>query len=80
MPTATIPKTVTGGEELVVIPRKLYESFIRRFQTGKPLKEFDTDLEAAIAEYRSGDYFGPFDSAGKAIGFLRAHRRPHSKR
>ncbi len=78
--TITIPRTLTGGEELVVIPRKLYERFVRGLQKGKPQTKFDRDLDAAIAEYRSGNYFGPFDSADAAIGFLRQHRKSPTKR
>ncbi len=77
--TITIPRTLTGGEELVVIPRKLYERFVRGFQRGKPQTKLDRDLDAAIAEYRSGDSFGPFDSADAAIGFLREHRKSTRK-
>lgn len=59
MNTITIPKSVTGREELVVIPRKEYErmkaSMVPTFYTkGKAALRLDRRVEKALREYRAG--------------------------
>ena len=62
MSTVTIPKKITGGEELVVISRKEYEKFLRVTKTGAR-SGFDRGLDDAIQEVRKGKKVGPFRSA-----------------
>jgi len=55
----TIPKKVSGGEELVVIPRKQYETLLRRQKVVPVIKMTSTqkkDLEEARREYKKGEY------------------------
>lgn len=58
----TIPKNITKGEELVVIPRKEYEEFSRWKGTVKLFKSFiptsaqKKDLRNARKEYMLGKY------------------------
>lgn len=56
MSTITIPKKITKGEELVVIPRKDYERLLKY----PKIKKLDQDLEKALEDVRAGRLFGPF--------------------
>jgi len=64
MATITIPRKITKGEELVVIPRKEYEEFSRWRKVMKPLKKTFTptknqkkELKKARQDYKKGNYF-----------------------
>jgi len=59
MTTITIPKKLTKGEELVVIPRKQYEKFLGILESYSRL---DRDLDEAIRQTRKGETIGPFNS------------------
>lgn len=76
MITITIPKELTEKGELVVIPRKEYEGYLRLLK--KPKKklysQLDTDLDEAIEEYRAGKSHGPFDNAKDLIKSLKNKR------
>ncbi len=59
MNTVTIPKSVTGREELVVLPRKEYErmkaSMVPTFYLkGKTALKLDRRVERALREYHRG--------------------------
>lgn len=62
MPILTIPKQLTKGDELVVIPRREYEVFsewretIGRFKEFMPTPALKRDLKRARAEYRRGKF------------------------
>lgn len=62
MPLITIPKKMTKGDELVVIPRSEYEEISRWRKMLKPFKEFvptsaqKRDVKQARADYRKGRY------------------------
>jgi len=61
MITITIPKKITKGEELVVIPRKEYERVLRIFKKEKKTRtQLDRDLEKALEDVKAGRLFGPF--------------------
>lgn len=59
MPTLTIPKKITKGEELVIMPRKEYDEFS---QWRKEVKYFNPTsaqvkaLRQAEKEYKKGKY------------------------
>ena len=59
MTTITIPKKLTKGAELVVIPRKEYEEFLK-LRKVIPLVELTPsqkrDLEQARKEFARGEY------------------------
>lgn len=61
MTTVTIPKKVTKGEELVVIPRKDYEEFLR-FRKLRAFSKLDKDLQEAMIDVFEGRVSGPFNS------------------
>lgn len=59
MPVITIPKKVKKGEELVAIPRKEYEEFLRLrkyIPTIKLTAAQKRDLVQARKEYQKGEY------------------------
>lgn len=72
---ATIPKRITGQGELVVLSRREYDALVRISREAIAKKELDRELAISLAEYRAGDGYGPFDTAEKAVMFLKAHRR-----
>ncbi|MDO8659464.1 MAG: hypothetical protein Q7K54_02575 [Candidatus Parcubacteria bacterium] len=90
MNTLTIPKNLIQNDDLVVLPRKVYESLLRgqnnniivkrsssfKIKRGqeKFYDELDKDLTEAIREYKAGKFVGPFDTANEAIKFLRSRR------
>lgn len=49
--TITIPKKITKGEELVVIPRSLYEKFFHR---EKEIKEVLNKVKRGRKAYKEG--------------------------
>ena len=67
MATVTIPKKITKGEELVVIPRKVYEKLLFKI-------ELDRDLEKALEDVKRGRLIGPFSTAKEAIDALKRAR------
>lgn len=52
MNTITIPKKITGGEELVIIPRKKYDEFLRLRQIVKNEDTEDLDTDLALKVYQ----------------------------
>lgn len=71
MNTVTIPKSVTRGEELVIIPRKEYEMFVH----AETPKKSPTDLaiDEGLQDIREGRISPPFHSAKAATQYL--HRK-----
>lgn len=67
---ATIPKRITGKEELVVLPRADYENMLLLIKQ----KNLSQELKDALREYERGDYHGPFNTAEEGRGFLKAHK------
>ena len=59
MATITTNKSITKGEELVIIPRKEYE----KLMSDKNKKNnLDKKLLAALQEIKQGKIIGPFNS------------------
>jgi hypothetical protein len=62
MATITIPKKITKGEELVIIPRKEYEEFskwqvfLKSFRIFAPTSAQKKDLERARQDYKKRKY------------------------
>lgn len=73
MNVITIPKNLIKNDDLVLIPRKEYERFLRIAKVKKqPYSRLDRDLSEAIKEYREGKATGPFSSAKDLIKSLRS--------
>ncbi|MEK7169405.1 MAG: hypothetical protein AAB377_02960 [Patescibacteria group bacterium] len=66
MTTITIPQKITKGEELVAIPRKEYERFLRVVK--KKYTKLDVDLDKVIREVKKEKIKGPFSSV-KALRY-----------
>lgn len=66
MNTLTIPKNLIQNDDLIVLPRKLYESLLRS-SSGFATSKIDKDLAESILEYKSGKTMGPF----KTVAALR---------
>jgi len=62
MNVLTIPKNLIKNDDLVVIPRKEYEAFLRVSSRQKPYSQLDRGLDEAIKEVREGKTTGPFSS------------------
>ena len=73
MNTLTIPKKITRGEELIIIPRKEYEKFLL-ISKKRPTSKLDRDLNRAITEVRRGEIFGPFETADKLLQSLKSKK------
>ncbi len=61
MNTITIPKKITKGEELLIIPRKEYEALLMC----PKIKKLDQGLEKALRDVRMGRVFGPFKTVSE---------------
>ena len=67
MNTLTIPKNLIQNDDLVVLPRKFYESLLRSNSNSISSSKLDKDLVESIKEYKMGKTFGPF----KTVSALR---------
>lgn len=56
------------GEELVIIPRKIYERLLFKV-------ELDRDLKKALEDVKKGRLIGPFSTAKEAIAALKEARK-----
>lgn len=74
MTAITIPREITGGEEFVVIPQKLYEKFLRILvlssQTRRTLK-LDKNLREALTDVEQGRTIGPFTTLSEGLRALK---------
>ncbi len=66
MATLTIPKTLAAKGDLVVLPRKEYESLLRtaraRIAKAKPGKKLPAWLRTSLKDVEEGRVYGPFHS------------------
>ena len=74
MATLTIPKTLAAKDDLVVLPRKEYESLVRtakaRFVTSKPGKKLPAWLRASLKDVEEGRVSGPFKTVKELMANL----------
>lgn len=72
MKAISIPKEFTKGEELVILPRKVYERVLRLVETSKASKSIvDKGLKQALSEVKAGKTIGPFSSLSKGLRILK---------
>ena len=62
METITIPKKLSKKGELVLISKKDYESLLKVHRWKEDL---DKSLDKSIAQYRRGQFIGPFRSVAQ---------------
>lgn len=78
MPTATISKSVTKGEDLVVIPRKEYEALLRAKTSivsrshiiGGKHSMIEARLRNAEEDIKAERMYGPFQTVKEMIDSL----------
>lgn len=80
MNTITIPKKLVKEKDLILVSREEYERLLR-LADKKRYTSLDRDLDESIAEYKTGKFFGPFDTAKTGIAFLKSleSRKPSRK-
>lgn len=74
MTAITIPAEVTKGEELIVIPRRLYEQFLRAFKKQSTVYTksiLDVELAEALEDVKKGRMIGPFSSLNEGLKALK---------
>ncbi len=74
MAVVTIPKELSKKGDLVVIPRKEYEEYLR-FKTNniqQTSKKCDHGFKKSLEELRQGKTIGPFNNAKDLMKSLRA--------
>lgn len=71
----TIPKELTRGEELVIIPRRLYDEFKHMLKKIKASpSSLELQLEKALKEVGEGKIVGPFSKSKELLKSLRANK------
>lgn len=71
MTNMTAIKSLIKSGEFVVIPRKKYEAFLR--------SELDRDLQEALAQYKRGEFHGPY-TLEQSMKFLESRERQRRKK
>jgi len=71
MVTITIPKKITDGKELIVVPKKDWEK-LWKIAKGKIYQfELEKGLKKALKEVKAGKTIGPFSKADDLIKALK---------
>lgn len=75
MSVITIPKELTRGEELVVIPRRIYDDVLRFWKAIPKTKisPLEKRLQQALQEVQSGKTIGPFSTLAEGLRVLKQH-------
>ncbi|MBU4481623.1 hypothetical protein L6279_03450 [Candidatus Parcubacteria bacterium] len=81
MTTITIPKKLIRNDDLIIMPRRKYEELLRiAGKKERAYTQLDKDLDKAIAEYKVGKFFGPFNTTEEGIKFLKRRKVSKMKR
>jgi len=74
MATLTIPKKFAAKDDLVVLPRKEYESLVRTAKANvakaKPAKKLPAWLRASLKDVEEGRVSGPFNTVEELMADL----------
>ena len=70
MTTITIPKTITRGKELVVVPKKDWENLLKITKQKIGQIELANNIKQALIEVKKGKIIGPFTKSGDLIKSL----------
>jgi len=73
MVVITIPKNLIKNDDLIIIPRREYEKFLR-ISKKKISTQLDRDLDKAIEEVKAGVIIGPFQSAKALVKSLQSKK------
>ena len=72
MNTITIPKKLTKGEELVVIPKETYKRFLHLEELSKKSKSStEFAIEEGLRDLQEGRVHGPFSSVKEFKKYLK---------
>ncbi len=70
MVTITIPKKVTNGKELIVVPKEDWERLLKIVKRKIYQMELEKGLKEALEEVKAGKVIGPFSRAEDLIKAL----------
>jgi len=62
MPTITILKKITKGEELIIIPKADWEKFKKIAEMKLSHLELEKGLKESLEDVKMGRIFGPFET------------------
>lgn len=71
MTIITIPKKITNGKELVVVPKKDWERLWKIAKRKIFQAELEKELKEALKEVKAGKIIGPFNSGEELIKSLK---------
>lgn len=74
MSTLTISKKFAAKDDLIVLPRKEYETLVRtakgKLAKAKPAKKLPAWLRASLKDVEEGRVSGPFDTVEELVADL----------
>ncbi|PIR71493.1 MAG: hypothetical protein CO145_01530 [Candidatus Nealsonbacteria bacterium CG_4_9_14_3_um_filter_37_13] len=70
MAIITIPKKITNGKELIIVPKKDWERLYKIAKRKIFQAELEKGLREALEEVKTGKIIGPFDTAEDLIKSL----------
>lgn len=70
MATITIPKKITNGKELMIVPKEDWERILELAKKNIYRLKLENGLEDALAEVENGKLIGPFAKIGDLIKSL----------
>jgi len=70
MITITIPKKITKGKELVIIPKEDWKRVLKLAKKKISQLELEKGLEEALEDVKKGKLIGPFDKVDDLIKSL----------
>ena len=70
MTTIIIPKKITNGKELMIIPKEDWERILELAKKNVHRLKLEKGLDEALAEVKRGKLIGPFGRAGDLIKSL----------
>ena len=70
MTTITIPKKITRGKELIIVPKKDWENLLKLTRQKISQIEVGKGIKKALEEVKKGKIIGPFNKSGDLIKSL----------
>jgi len=70
MVTITIPKKLTNGKELIIVPKEDWEKILKLARKKISQLKLEKGIEEALEEVKKGKLVGPFDKVEDLIESL----------
>jgi hypothetical protein len=70
MVSITIPKKITKGKELIIVPKEEWEKILKLAKKKIAHLELERGLEEALKEVERGEIVGPFEKVENLIKSL----------